>query len=165
MEFRKIISPIAVVWLILAWAAPALAGEQYVDRQGRAVGGYDVVSYHLSETPMPGLDSISAEYNGATWLFATQANRALFLADPERYAPAFDGHCVFSAANDGKGGSDPMSYLIEDDRLYMAHSRRVRDRVQRRLDVTLEDAEDNWAKLEVEPAARPWRGWFRRGAP
>ena len=45
----------------------AMAGDQYVDRQGRPVGGYDGVSYHTELLPLEGLDGISAESNGVTW--------------------------------------------------------------------------------------------------
>ena len=72
----------------------AMAGDQYVDREGRPVGGYDVVSYHTEDMPLEGLDSITAEYNGVIWYFATEANRDLFVASPEVYAPAYDGHCA-----------------------------------------------------------------------
>ncbi|WP_412545709.1 hypothetical protein [Maricaulis sp. MIT060901] len=61
----------------------AMAGDQYVDREGRPVGGYDVVSYHTEATPLVGLDTLTAEYNGVTWYFATEANRDLFIASPE----------------------------------------------------------------------------------
>ncbi len=86
----------------------ALAGEQYLDRDDRPVGGYDVVSYHTEVAPLEGLDSITAEYNGATWYFANEANRDLFVADPARYAPAYDGHCAFALANGRKVRTDPL---------------------------------------------------------
>jgi YHS domain-containing protein len=73
----------------------AFAGDQYVDKTGFAVSGYDVVSYFAlpqsqigqpQQSPLPGSAAITAEYNGATFAFATEANRDAFLANP---APMF----------------------------------------------------------------------------
>ena len=85
----------------LALAGVAFAGPQYVDETGYAASGYDVVAYFdLPQSPVgepqpegqPGNTSITAEYNGATFAFASEENKARFLADPIRYAPQFDGH-------------------------------------------------------------------------
>ena len=63
---------------------PALAGPQYVDGSGYAVSGYVVVAYfnEAQPAPTPGRSAITAEWNGATWAFATEENRDRFLADP-----------------------------------------------------------------------------------
>lgn len=57
-------------------AGPANAGDQYVDREGWPVGGYDVVSYHTEVRPVPGLPAFTARYNDADWYFASEASRA-----------------------------------------------------------------------------------------
>jgi YHS domain-containing protein len=88
----------------------AQAGEQYVDESGYAIGGYDPVAYFdLKQAPLgerqpeavPGKAAITADYNGATWAFASEANRTTFLADPEKYAPLYDGHCAYGIAQGG----------------------------------------------------------------
>lgn len=81
--------------LALAFSAgmigSAFAGEQYVDGTGFAASGYDVVSYfdlpqseigQAQQSPLEGMTAITADYNGATFAFATEENRARFLADP-----------------------------------------------------------------------------------
>jgi len=137
----------------------AEAGDQYLDRDDRPVGGYDVVSYHIGERPVEGEDRITAEYNGATWYFATEANRDLFIANPVRYAPAYDGHCAYALANDRKVRTDPLAYGIVDDVLYMNFSPSIQERWERDIPGYLEQSEANWPDHEAEPAARPSR-WF-----
>lgn len=144
---------------ILALTGPAVAGEPFLDREGRPVGGHDVVSYHTEDVPLEGLESLTADHNGVTWYFATEANRALFVADPERYVPAYDGHCAYALADGRKVRSDPLAYRIVDGVLYMNFSPSVQARWEQDIPGYLERSEANWPALESAPAARPGR-WF-----
>jgi hypothetical protein len=140
-------------------AGIALAGDQYVDREGYAVGGYDVVSYHTADAPLAGSSDITAMYNEVVWLFATDENRDRFLDDPQRYIPAYDGHCAYALADDRKVRTDPLAYRIVDGRLYLNFSRRIHARWERDIAGYLEQSEANWPRHEPEPAAPPSR-WF-----
>lgn len=144
---------------ILTLTGPAAAGEPFLDREGRPVGGHDVVSYHTEDVPLEGLESLTADHNGVTWYFATEANRALFVADPERYVPAYDGHCAYALADGRKVRSDPLAYRIVDGVLYMNFSPSVQARWEQDIPGYLERSEANWPALESAPAARPGR-WF-----
>lgn len=137
----------------------AFAGDQYLDREGRPVGGYDVVSYHTEAAPLAGLDEFSAEHNGTTWYFASAENRDLFIADPARYAPAYDGHCAYALANDRKVRTDPLAYRVVDGTLYMNFSPSIQQRWEEDIDGYVTQSEANWPGHEAEPAARPSR-WF-----
>lgn len=137
----------------------AFAGDPFLDRDGRPVGGNDVVSYHTAEAPLPGLDTLTAEYGGVTWYFATEANRGLFIDNPVRYAPAYDGHCAYALANDRKVRSDPLAYRVVDGVLYMNFSPSIQARWEQDIPGYLERSEANWPEHEDEPAARPSR-WF-----
>lgn len=149
---------LALVFLVLCGAA--FAGEQYVGRDGHAVDGYDVVSYHTQAEPLPGDPGIAAEYNGVTWLFASEANRNLFLDDPQRYVPAYDGHCAWAAARGYKARTDPLAYRLVDGVLYMNYSPRIQRRWERDIPGFIERSEANWPEIEDEPAASPRSGWF-----
>lgn len=148
---------LALVFAVLSGVA--MAGDQYVDREGRPVGGYDVVSYHTEEMPLEGLDSITAEYNGVTSYFATEANRDLFVASPDVYAPAYDGHCAYALAHDRKVRTDPLAYQVVDGVLYMNFSANIQRRWEEDIPGYTERSEAHWPDHEPEPAARPSR-WF-----
>ena len=156
---RAVLALFSLLAVLILPAGTASAGEQYVDREGRAVNGYDVVSYFTQAMPVMGLDSITAEYNGATWWFASEADRALFLAEPARYAPAYDGHCAFALADGRKVRSDPLAWQIVDGRLYLNFSPAIHRRWQVDIPGYLARSEANWPQLEPSPAARPSR-WF-----
>lgn len=149
----------ALIALLVLPAGIARAGEQYTDREGRALNGYDVVSYFSETGPVPGLETITADHNGASWWFASEASREAFLADPSRYAPAYDGHCAFALADGRKVRSDPLAWQIVDGRLYLNFSPAIHRRWQSDIPGYLARSEANWPALEAGPAARPSR-WF-----
>lgn len=148
---------LALVVFLLSGAAHA--GDQYLDRDGRPVGGYDVVSYHTQAAPAEGQAAYTAEFNGVTWFFASAENRDLFSADPARYAPAYDGHCAYALADDRKVRTDPLAYRIVDGVLYMNFSPRIQERWEEDIPGYLAQSEANWPDHERAPAARPSR-WF-----
>ena len=140
-------------------AGTAFAGEQYVDTTGFAASGYDVVAYHgltqapvgqAQPAPVPGKASITAEYNGAKWAFASEANRDAFVADPEKYAPAYDGHCAYGIAQGGKVAANPALWRIIDGKLYLNITRTVVGFWESDIQGNLKQSEVNWASLEMK---------------
>lgn len=140
----------------------ALAGDQYIDQTGFAVSGYDVVSYfdlpqsgigQPQPAPLPGTAAITAEYNGATFAFATEANRARFLADPATYAPQYDGHCAYGVAKGGKVPGNPTLWRIVDGKLYLNITRNVVGFWEEDIPGNLQKSEGNWPDLEPSEAA------------
>lgn len=144
---------------LLAWSAALLVLG--VPRQGRAAdkpavftglvegvgaGGYDVVSYHQGQ-PRPGDPGISAPWNGATWRFATEANRQAFLADPERYAPAFGGYCAWAVAEGYTAKGDPQVWHIENGRLFLNYNRAIGRRWARDIAGNISRGDANWPQV------------------
>ena len=148
--------------VFLATSAAALAGPQYVDETGFAVSGYDPVAFfELDQAPLgepqpkavPGRADITTDWNGATWAFASEANRDRFLADPEAYAPAYDGHCAFGVAKGGKVPANPNLWSIIDGTLFLNLSPPVQGMWFDELDENMPAAEANWQSLEDEAAS------------
>ena len=59
---------------------------------GVAIKGYDTVAYHTEGRAVKGKRSFAQQWNDAKWYFVSAANRDLFAADPERYAPQYGGY-------------------------------------------------------------------------
>ncbi len=140
----------------------ALAGEQYVDKTGFAVSGYDVVSYFdLSQSkvgqsqpaPLPGNASITADHNGAKFAFATEANRDRFLADPAAYVPQYDGHCAYGVAKGGKVPGNPTLWRIVDGKLYLNITKNVVGFWEEDIPGNLKKSTANWSGLEPQDAS------------
>ncbi len=104
-------------------ALPALAAEPPVfSRRGLAIRGYDPVAYFDEAKPVKGKRSIEAEWNGATWRFASTGNRDRFNADPQAYAPQYGGYCAWAVSNNYTASTDPDAWTIHDGRLYLNYS-------------------------------------------
>ncbi|MES2665579.1 MAG: YHS domain-containing (seleno)protein [Pseudomonadota bacterium] len=135
----------------------ALAGEQYIDTTGFAVSGYDVVSYFAlpqapvgtpQPAPLPGKSSITAEYNGGRFAFATTANRDAFVANPSAFVPQYDGHCAYGVSKGGKVPGNPTLWRIVDGKLYLNITKNVVGFWEEDISGNLAKSEKNWAGLE-----------------
>ncbi len=103
-------------------AASAFAGPvNEVD--GVAIKGYDPVAYFTDRQPVKGVAQFSAEYDEATYWFRSAEHRALFVADPDRYAPQFRGLCAISVSLGMVNEPDPEAWAIADGRLYLFNSK------------------------------------------
>ena len=112
--------PLALAFL-LAFATPLCADPVFATDDG-AIGGYDAVAYHTELRAVPGDAAFTLDWNGATWRFASAANRAAFAADPERYAPKFGGYCAYGTAQGYKVSTDPAAFAIVDGALYLNYN-------------------------------------------
>ena len=105
--------------VMVAASGAAFAGEQYVDETGFAISGYDPVAYFdlkqaepggAQPRAVPGRADITASYNVATWAFASEEHREMFVANPAKYAPKYDGHCLWHrTGGQGSGKPEPLA--------------------------------------------------------
>jgi YHS domain-containing protein len=86
--------------------------------------GNDAVAYFTEGKPVRGDPAIKTEYNGATYRFASAANRALFLKNPAHYEPAYTGFCSSGAPYALKANIGAQVFIIYNDRLYLFGSER-----------------------------------------
>jgi len=119
-------------WLLPALLA-LLAGcgtvrSTIVDGDDRAVmlRGNDPVAYFTEKRPVKGDPAIKVERDGVTYRFASAGNRELFLKDPARYEPAYDGFCASGAPYALKAFIGADVFMIYNDRLYLFGSERSR---------------------------------------
>lgn len=112
----------AAVAIAIALPSAASAADEHYVTGGAAVGGYDVTAYHTDGKPTMGSDQFKAEYQGATWHFASAANRDLFATNPAKYAPAYGGWCSAGASKGKKVAIKPEFWKIVDGQLYLNSS-------------------------------------------
>ena len=165
---------LAAIATALTLAAQAFAGEQYVDETGFAASGYDVVAYFdLPQNPagqsqpeaVPGNAAITSDYNSATFAFSTEANRAAFEADPDRYAPQYDGHCAYGVSKGGKVPGNPNLWRIVDGKLYLNITRNVVGFWEADIPGNINRAESNWPGIEAAPRSAKAVPQFTSEAP
>jgi len=107
---------------VLAFATARRASNHNLAKDGLAIKGRDPVSYFPEGggDPEKGTSSLSVEYGGAVYRFASEANRGRFLENPARYEPAYGGWCAYAMSRDELVEVDVDEYIISDDgRLYL----------------------------------------------
>ena len=114
---------------------------------GIAVRGTDVVAYVTEGRPVPGRAEFTHAWQGATWRFASAANRDRFAADPTRYAPAYGGFCAYAVSEGYTAPIDPAAWRIVEGRLFLNHDRAVQRRWGRDIPGRIARADANWPRL------------------
>ncbi|MCW5963658.1 MAG: YHS domain-containing protein [Bryobacterales bacterium] len=120
----------------------------FLDSNGLAIGGFDLVSYFTEGRAQRGSERFQAEYKGATFLFSSEANRNLFQANQEMYLPQFHGYCAYALAAGKLRQCDPRRFSVDGGKLYLFSSERVRRQ---------------WSLTEADLLAKAvevWRGLF-----
>jgi YHS domain-containing protein len=134
---------LASVLLSLAAAAYA-AGETNADSSGLALKGYDPVAYFTEGKPVRGTPEFTATHEGATYRFASAANRDAFAAAPAKYAPQYGGYCAFGMASGYKAPIEPDAWTVVDGKLYLNYNQSVRSRWSTDVPGYVRKADANW---------------------
>ena len=143
----------AVVVAAGLWAGAALAitktgGEYNTIYAGIGAKGYDPVAYHTTGKPTPGSDKITQDWKGVTWRFASEDNKKLFVANPEKYAPQFGGFCAWGVAQGRLFDVDPVNgWRIVDGKLYMNFNADILKLFNADTNNLVSKANTNWTRL------------------
>ena len=114
---------------------------------GIAIDGTDPVAHFTDSAPVKGSSDFSHTYNGATWHFASAANRDTFAADPARYAPQYGGYCAYAVSEGYTASTTPKAWKIVDGKLYLNYSKRVQRRWEKDIPTRITNANANWPKV------------------
>jgi len=109
-------------YLVLAAAASLAAPSRSPASEKKiplAIKGYDPVAYFTDGKPMPGRPELEYVWDEYRYRFASPEHRALFKADPVRYAPQFANFCAMALSNGEVEEVNPQYWLISDGKLYL----------------------------------------------
>ena len=88
--------------------------------------GNDPVAYFTEGKAVRGQPALKAEHDGVTYRFASAANRAEFLKQPQRYVPQYAGYCASGLPYALKAAIGADTFAIVDGKLYLFGSPRSR---------------------------------------
>jgi len=111
---------------------------------GIAIDGTDPLSYFREGRPIAGSADITHDWNGATWRFASAANRDAFAADPAAYAPQYGGYCAWAVSEGYTASTIQEAWKIVDGKLYLNFNRRIQRRWERDIPARIAAADANW---------------------
>jgi len=108
------------VFALLSFCVAFFASGAFADQGVRVIlKGYDPVAYFTEGKPTKGDPKISYEWDEGRYYFVSSEHRAMFVADPERYAPQFGGYCTGSMSRGVRNEGHPDGWTIADGRLYV----------------------------------------------
>ncbi len=112
-----------------------------------AVEGYDTVAYFTEGKAVEGDRKYQTEWMGANWRFASEKHLALFLENPEKYAPQYGGYCAYAVSNDDLAGIDPEQFHIHEGKLYLNYNARIQQEWLPNKIERIEAADKNFPEL------------------
>ena len=147
---RRILLIAALALLPAQTAAPPKPGPINAEA-GLALAGHDPVAYFTEARPTPGDPAITAGHGGVTYRFASEANRAAFLADPPKYLPQYGGYCAFAVARGYKAIIDPAAFAVVGGKLYLNYNADIAAQWAHRRDAEIRRADANWPSVMHSP--------------
>jgi len=116
-----------------------------------SISGYDPVAYFTDGKPVQGKTEFEYLWHKLRWRFADGAHRELFVKDPDRYTPQYDGYCAMgvSAGEAGhKDTVDPEAWAIVDGKLYLTHMSQGMDAWRQNPPEYIKKADANWTAVK-----------------
>jgi YHS domain-containing protein len=119
-----------------------------VDSEGIILKGCDAVAYFKQGKPVKGDPAIKSTYQGATYLFASAADKADFDRDPAKYAPRYGAFCSYGVANGVLADTDgPDAFAIYKGKLYLCGNEGALKEFRSDIDNNIEKADKIWLQL------------------
>jgi hypothetical protein len=128
-------------------ASPSAEAQVNVNGTPNAIGGFDPVAYFTDHRAVRGVEEHSFSWQGARWLFVSEAHRALFAASPTRYAPAYGGYCAYAVSQGRTARIDPEAWSIVNGRLFLNYSLAIRRQWNDDRDRYIRDADARWPEV------------------
>jgi YHS domain-containing protein len=102
----------------------ALRKKNFNLSKGIAISGYDPVAYFTQNKAVEGSSKITADYQGITYHFASEADKEQFTKNPAAYEPQYGGWCAYAMGNTGeKVEVDPATFKILNGKLYLFYNK------------------------------------------
>lgn len=109
-----------------------------------AINGYDPVAYFTEGQAVLGSKDYSYQWKEADWYFSSEENKSLFIENPKKYIPQYGGYCGFAISKGFTANTDPTSFEILDDKLYLFANEDVKKDWKGHLEENLQKCNENW---------------------
>jgi enamine deaminase RidA (YjgF/YER057c/UK114 family) len=142
-----------VTLLVLLFVA-LFASTARGDEPKLSISGYDPVAYFTVGRPVQGKAEFEYVWRKLRWRFASGEHRDLFIKDPQRYAPQYDGYCALGASIEAaahKDTVDPEAWAIVDGKLYLVHSNYWLEQWRQKARDYIKQADKDWQAVADLP--------------
>lgn len=121
--------------------APVAAAQDW------ALEGIDPVAYAREGRAIAGYNDIATRWNGESWHFVSEENRAIFESNPRAFAPGLSGLCVVALSEGRVEPGNPRHFVIIGQRTYLTRTEKSRQRLQQDPRNVLMQAKAIWTRM------------------
>lgn len=118
------------------------------NKNGVAIGGYDVVAFYEESKPVMGNKKFSYQWQDANWYFANQQHLDSFKLSPVKYAPQYGGYCAYGTAEGHKAPTEIETWTIVDGRLFFNYNKAVQKLWLKDQQVLIKKADEQWPLIK-----------------
>ncbi len=109
-----------------------------------AVQGLDPVAYFTEGKPVKGSKDFTTKYKGATFRFASAANRDAFVKSPGAYAPQYGGYCAWAVSQGYTAKGDARNWKIVNGKLYLNYNTSIQKKWEENIPGFIAAADTHW---------------------
>lgn len=139
---------LSILSFLLIYTSVTAQKAEIFSVEGKAIRGYDAVSFFSETGPAKGFDSISYSWKETLWLFSSTQNKQLFIANPEKFAPQYGGYCAYGTADGHKAPTQINTWTIIDNKLYFNYNSKVKELWSKQPDNYIKLANEKWPALK-----------------
>lgn len=120
--------------------------------EGRRVAlrGYDPVAYFDDGQPAQGSREFWSVFDDVVYLFRSAQHRDKFAADPERFAPQYEGYCAGGVSKGYKTEPDPEAWIIANGKLFVFEFKERIPMFRAIIEEVAAKANENWRSLRAK---------------
>jgi enamine deaminase RidA (YjgF/YER057c/UK114 family) len=144
----------ALLGLLLVTFLAAIARG---DEPRLSISGYDPVAYFTDGKPVTGKSEFEYLWHRLRWRFASSEHRDLFVKEPDRYTPQYDGYCAMGVGANAvdaahKDTVDPEAWAIVDGKLYLTHNQYWLQVWREKAEEHIRQGDRDWDAVKNLPA-------------
>jgi hypothetical protein len=147
---RRAVILSAVSFIVVSLCAIDARAAEIPEGRRIALSGYDPLAYFEDGKPAKGSREFWFVFDDVVYLFRSAEHKNKFAADPERFAPQYDGYCAGGVSKGYKAEPDPEAWIIANGKLFVFQ---FKDRVpmfRKTIDETAAKANENWPRLKKQ---------------
>lgn len=138
----------ALMFAAMFGMAPQANAGEFFERNGVAIDGFDPVAYFTEKKPTKGNQSFSSQYKESTFHFSNAANRDMFAANPEKFAPQYDGFCAYGVSQGAKVKIEGDLWAVVDGKLYLNYDEGVQATWVKDIPGYIKTADKKWPDVK-----------------
>lgn len=123
------------------------------DKAAVALDGYCPVCYVAAGKAVKGTEEFKTTHEGKIYYFVKQGALDAFVAEPQKFLPAYDGYCAYGMSLGKKFESDPTVFTVIDGVIYLNKDASISKIFHKDTKGAIAKADAEWKKMTMTKEA------------